>query len=201
MNKKWIKTALFLVLIGGVASAEPVIGKPAPLFTGHGSDGKAYSLVDFQGKFVVLQWYNPRCPFIRKHYDFGDMQKLQEKYAAKGVIWLEIDSNAPGKEGYMVASEAQVMRERQKTKSLATLLDPDNKIALLYEAKTTPHMFVIDPKGILIYKGAIDDHNSADPKDIPKSKNYVAAALDQAMAGEQVSIPSTAPYGCGVKYK
>jgi hypothetical protein len=181
--------------------AEPAIGKPAPLFTGHASDGKTYGLADYQGKFVVLEWYNPRCPFIRKHYDSGNMQGLQEKYGQKGVIWLAIDSSAPGKEGYMVAKEAEVMRGREKEKSLATLLDPDQKIASLYAAKTTPHMFIIDPKGILIYQGAIDDHNSADSVDIPKSKNYVAAALDQAMAGKAVAVASTHPYGCSVKYK
>jgi peroxiredoxin len=201
MVNRWMKAVIALSLMSGIAWAEPTIGKPALAFSGHGSDGKTYNLADFQGKFVVLQWYNPRCPFVRKHYDSGNMQKLQEQYAAKGVVWFEIDSNAPGKEGYMVAKEAQVMREREKTKSLATLLDPDQKIASLYEAKTTPHMFVIDPKGVLIYKGAIDDHNSADPADIPKSTNYVAQALDQAMAGKKVSTPSTAPYGCSVKYK
>ena len=187
--------------MGGIASAAPTIGTPAPLFSGQASDGKTYNLADYKGKFVVLQWYNKDCPFIHKHYDSGNMQKLQDTYGKKGVVWFEVISSAAGHEGYMTASQAQENRIKSATKSDATLLDPDGKIGLAYGAKTTPHMFVIDPKGILIYQGAIDDHNSADADDIPKSKNYVAAALDEAMAGKPVSTPSTHPYGCGVKYK
>ena len=188
-------------MVAGLACAAPEIGKPAPVFSGKGSDGKVYRLADYQGKFVVLQWYNKDCPFIHKHYDSGNMQKLQEKYAGKGVIWFEVASNAPGKEGYMTPEEAQANRGKVGSKALATLVDPDSDIARHYSAKTTPHMFVIDPKGVLIYQCAIDDHNSADPEDIPKSKNYVAAALDEAMAGKPVSVASTHPYGCSVKYK
>ena len=160
-----------------------------------------YTLADYRGKFVVLQWYNRDCPFIHKHYDSGNMQKLQDIYGKKGVIWFEILSSAPGKEGYMTAAEAQENRGKSGTKSIATLVDPEGTIGKLYAAKSTPHMFVIDPKGILIYQGAIDDHATADASDIPSSKNYVVAALDEAMAGKPVSNPSTRPYGCGVKYK
>ena len=188
-------------LIAGLALAAPEIGKLAPTFTAEGSDGKNYSLTDYQGKFVVLQWYNKDCPFIHKHYDGGNMQNLQGSYAKKSVIWFEVASNAPGKEGYMTAAAAQENRAKSGTKSVATLLDPTGAIARIYEAKTTPHLFIVDPKGILIYKGAIDDHASADPADIPNSKNYVAAALDEAMAGKPVSTPVTRPYGCSVKYK
>lgn len=192
---------LALLTMTSLAFAAPEIGKPAPDFVGHGSDGKDYHLADYKGKFVVLEWYNKDCPFIHKHYDSGNMQKLQETYGNKGVAWFEVASNAPGKEGSMTIPEAQANRAKSGTKSLATLVDSDGKIASVYEAKTTPHMFVIDPKGILIYKGAIDDHNSADSADIPASKNYVASALDEAMAGKPVAIASTHPYGCSVKYK
>jgi hypothetical protein len=129
------------------------------------------------------------------------MQKLQDTYGKKGVAWFEILSSAPGKEGYMTASEVQENRQKYNTKSVATLLDPDGKIGQLYGAKTTPHMFVINPQGVVIYAGAIDDHATADPDDIPKSKNYVAAALDEASAGKPVTVASTRPYGCSVKYK
>ncbi len=187
-------------LMAGLAAAEPSIGRPAPEFTGQGSDGKMYSLADYRGKFVVLQWYNRDCPFIHKHYDSGNMQKLQDTYAKKGVVWFEILSSAPGKEGYLTAAEAQQNRTKSGTKSFATLVDPESAIAKLYGAKTTPHMFIIDPKGVLIYQGAIDDHASTDAEDIPRSKNYVAAALDEALAGKPVSTPRTRPYGCSVKY-
>jgi peroxiredoxin len=188
-------------MVAGLACATPEIGKPAPDFTGKGSDGKTYHLADYKGRFVVLQWYNKDCPFIHKHYDSGNMQKLQADYAKKGVVWFEVASNAEGKEGYMTAPEAETNRTKVGSKATATLLDPNQEIASLYGAKTTPHMFVIDSKGTLIYEGAIDDHNSADPADIPNSKNYVATALDQAMAGQPVTIASTHPYGCSVKYK
>src|ERR1019366_787292 len=194
-----VLSAVFL--IAGLAAAQATLDKPAPNFTGQGSDGKMYTLADYRGKFVVLQWYNRDCPFIHKHYDSGNMQKLQDTYGKKGVIWFEILSSAPGKEGYMTASEAQENRGKSGTKSIATLVDPEGTIGKLYAAKSTPHMFVIDPKGILIYQGAIDDHATADASDIPSSKNYVVAALDEAMAGKPVSNPSTRPYGCGVKYK
>src|SRR5882672_10411655 len=166
-------------MVAGLACAAPEIGKPAPDFTGTGSDGKAYHLADYRGKFVVLEWYNKDCPFIHKHYDSANMQMLQSTYGKKGVIWFEIQSSASGHEGYMTPAEAQENRAKCMSRAVATLLDPDGNIARLYSAKTTPHMFVIDPKGILIYQGAIDDHNSADAADIPQSKNYVAAALDE----------------------
>jgi peroxiredoxin len=188
-------------MVAGLACAAPEIGKPAPVFSGKGSDGKDYKLADYKGKFVVLEWYNKDCPFIHKHYDSANMQMLQSGYAKKGVIWFEIQSSAPGHEGYMTAAEAQENRAQSMSRAVATLLDPEGDIARLYSAKTTPHMFVIDPKGILIYQGAIDDHNSTDASDISKSKNYVAAALDEAMAGKPVSVASTHPYGCSVKYK
>ncbi len=195
-----IATAILLFAdLVAVATAQP--GKPAPNFSLEASDGKTYSLSDFQGKFVVLEWFNKDCPFTRKHYDSGNMQKLQGIYQQKGVAWLSICSSAPGKQGYLNKEDAVRQRVADKVRSTATLLDPDGKVGLLYGAKTTPHMFVINPKGIVVYAGAIDDHASADAADISQSKNYVAMALDQAMAGQPVQTPSTPPYGCSIKYK
>lgn len=181
--------------------AKAEVGQAAPAFKSIASDGKTYSLSDFKGKVVVLEWYNTGCPFIRKHYDGGHMQSLQDTYGKKGVVWLSVASSAPGKEGYLSASEAQADRAKYSSKALATLLDPDGKIGRLYEAKTTPHMFIIDTQGKLIYNGAIDDHNSTDMEDIKVSKNYVSAALDEVLAGKAVSVPTTKPYGCSVKYQ
>ncbi len=204
MNHSWRTLGVVMVLTAvSVVSvrAEIAIGKPAPDFTARGSDGKSYQLADLKGKFVVLQWYNRDCPFIVKHYEPGNMQMLQGKYAKLGVIWFEVVSSAPDKQGYLTAQEAQKNRAQVGSKALATLLDPEGEIGRLFKAKTTPHMFIIDPKGILIYNGAIDDHNSVSSDDIPMSKNYVAAALDEALAGKPVTTPFTKPYGCSVKYK
>jgi peroxiredoxin len=183
------------------AQGEPAMGQSAKYFEARGSDGKEYRFSDYAGKFVVLQWYNKDCPFIHKHYDSGNMQKLQDAYAKKGVIWFEVASSAPRQQGYTTPAEAQENRAKVGSKAFATLLDPEGKIGRLYGAKTTPHMFIIDPQGILIYHGAIDDRNSADPADIAGAKNYVAAALDEALAGKPVTVSSTHPYGCSVKYK
>jgi hypothetical protein len=182
------------------ARSEVAIGRPAPDFEGTASDGKSYRLSEYRGNYVVLEWYNTGCPFVKKHYDSGNMQRLQQKYALKGVIWFSIVSSAPGKQGYLTATAAEQDRGRRGMKSIATLLDPQGKLGRLYEAKTTPHMFIIDPQGVLIYKGAIDDRNSTDMSDISGAKNFVELALEEALAGKSVSRPSTRPYGCSVKY-
>jgi peroxiredoxin len=208
--KRFLLLGISMAVLGGALPqvyADAMPGQAAPDFSAPASDGKTYRLADYHatktepGKFVVLEWYNPGCPFIRKHYDSGNMQKLQETYRNKGVIWFEIASSAPGKEGYLTKEDAIKQRIQDKTKSTATLLDSDGKVGKLYGAKCTPHMFVIDPKGKVVYAGAIDDHRTPDPEDIPQSKNYVALALDQALAGKPVATPSTQPYGCSVKYK
>ncbi len=196
---------LSLATVIGFASqisfAEPEIGQAAPDFTLSASDGKTYHLTDFKGKFVVLEWFNKDCPFVKKHYGSGNMQKLQETYLHKGVVWLSICSSAPGKQGYMNKAETVQERITDKVRSTASLMDPTGKVGRAYGAKTTPHMFIVNAEGNLIYKGAIDDNNSPDPADIPKSKNYVAEALDAALAKKPVPTPSTQPYGCSVKYK
>jgi hypothetical protein len=155
----------------------------------------------YKGKYVVLEWFNPECPFVKKHYGSGNMQKLQEEYTSKGVVWLAVDSSAPGKEGSLTADQANAKMAEWKTHSTALLLDADGKAGKAYGAKNTPHMFIIDPDGKVIYEGAIDSKASPNPADIPSSTNYVKAALDEALAGKKISNPNTRPYGCSVKYK
>jgi len=194
------------LFIGLTVSAENVsqiaakVGQPAPSFTLRGADGKTHSLADYKGKFVVLEWTNPQCPFVHKFYDSGTMQNLQKQETAKGVAWLRINSSAAGLEGYQSPTDIVSYEDTNHVASTATLIDASGKVGHLYGARNTPQMFVIDPKGILIYAGGIDNKPSANPADIPTAKNYVIAALDEAMAGKPVSVPVSRPYGCGVKY-
>ncbi len=176
------------------------IDKPAPNFTLKDVEGKSHSLADFKGKFVVLEWINFDCPFVGKHYHSGNMQKLQQTYTAKGVVWLAICSSAPGKQGHFTTEVIKKRLAEAKAAPTAYLIDADGTAGKLYGAKTTPHMFIIDPKGTLVYAGGIDDIRSTDVADIAKAKNYVAAALDEALAGKPVTEKVTTPYGCSVKY-
>ncbi|MCS7079483.1 MAG: thioredoxin family protein [Chloracidobacterium sp.] len=196
--------ALFVAACAAVKTAETVAvelatGTPAPPFTAVDSNGKTHSLSDFKGKFVVLEWVNFDCPFVVRHYKSGNMQALQRKYTAKGVIWLSINSSAVGKQGYFTPAEINAKLKERNAAPTAYLIDTDGKIGKAYGAKTTPHMFVIDPQGNLIYQGAIDDSASTDVNEKAKI-NYVEAALDAAMAGKPVATPRTKPYGCSVKY-
>jgi peroxiredoxin len=177
------------------------VGDPAPDFTATDSNGQSHKLSEYRGKFVVLEWTNNGCPYTRKHYTSGNMQNLQKEWTAKGVVWLTVLSSAPGHQGYMTASAENTYMEKVHASPTAALLDPTGAIGHQYEAKTTPDMYVIDPSGKLIYAGAIDDHPIPDPSDIPNSKNYVSAALTQAMSGQQVAVSYTRPYGCSVKYQ
>jgi hypothetical protein len=198
-----ICAGLFIGLTLSAQSASPdkaTVGQMAPDFTLTGGDGKTHSLSDFKGKFIVLEWTNPNCPFVHKFYDSGTMQKLQAQEAARGVIWLRINSGAPGHDGYQTVADIVPYEQANHVASTETLLDPDGKVGHLYGALHTPQMFVIDPKGTLIYAGGIDDKPSADQADIPTAKNFVAAALDDALAGKPVSVPISSPYGCSVKY-
>ncbi len=181
-------------------SAGAVVGQPAPAFTVTDTQGVPRTLSAFKGKFVVLEWFNPDCPFSRKHYDSQNMQQLQRVAAQRGVIWLSIDSSAPGKQGHLTPETANTFVTQRGAAPTAVLLDPDGAIGRRYGAKATPHMFVINPEGVLIYAGAIDDVPSADPADVARATNYVQRALDEAMAGQAVSTPETNAYGCSVKY-
>jgi peroxiredoxin len=174
--------------------------QPAPDFTLTGIDGKPYRLSDFRGKHVVLEWFNSECPFVQKHYESGNMQGLQARYAARGVVWLGINSTSPRHSNYRDPARSGSILKEWKSKPSAFLLDPDGKVGAAYGARTTPHMYIIDPAGKLIYMGGIDDKPSTSPRDIPGARNYVAAALDQALAGQTVSQNNTRPYGCSVKY-
>jgi peroxiredoxin len=174
--------------------------KPAPDFTAVDADGKTRSLSEFRGKTVVLEWVNEGCPYVKKHYS-GNMQGLQQAARNEGVVWLTIASSAPGKQGYFDAPAAKTWMEAKGAKPTALLLDGDNKVATLYKAKTTPHMFVIDKTGAVVYEGAIDDIPTSKVEDLGKAKNLVAAALADVKAGRKVATPFETPYGCSVKYK
>lgn len=197
-----MKAFIFLSLFvaSQMALAEAVPGKPAPAFEANAADGKTHKLSDFSGKWVVLEWYNKDCPYVKKHYGSNNMQTLQKAYTGKGVVWLSVNSSALGKEGYTDAAEAMRVAKEAKSNATAVLLDPTGVIGKAYGSKTTPHMFIVDPKGTVVYAGAIDDNNSSDPGVIAKSKNYITAALDAALAGKKIETTSTKPYGCGTKY-
>ncbi|HEX9841162.1 MAG TPA: redoxin domain-containing protein [bacterium] len=176
------------------------VGEPAPDFAGSDSNGKAHKLSDYRGKVVVLEWHNQGCPYTKKHYDTGNMQKLQKDWTAKGVIWLTIISSAPGEQGYVTAEQENEYLKKTNSTPTAALLDPSGAIGHLYGAKTTPHMYVISPNGRLVYEGAIDSKSTADAADIAGATNWVQAALTEVAAGKQVATPVTRPYGCSVKY-
>jgi peroxiredoxin len=176
------------------------VGDTAPAFSEAASDGKTYNLSSYQGKFVVLEWHNQGCPYTAKHYESGNMQKLQKEWTGKGVTWFTVISSAPGTQGYVNASDENSYLTKMKAAPTAALLDPSGQLGHMYGAKTTPHMFVINPQGRLIYDGAIDDRPTTDESDVNRAKNYVSLALDEAMAGKTVSTATTRPYGCSVKY-
>ena len=185
---------------GQVGWATAKVGAPAPTFTVADNKGQPHSLADYKGKWVVLEWHNEGCPYVRKHYGSGNLQKLQKEWTAKSVVWLSIISSAPGKQGYQTAEQSQAYVAQQNAAPTAVLLDPEGSVGRLYTAKTTPHMFVIDPSGVLIYDGAIDDRPTTDLADVDGAVNYVAAALKAGMAGQPVATPVSRPYGCSVKY-
>jgi peroxiredoxin len=197
------------LMLGGAAlalapvaasAAGPDVGKPAPLFTAVDSNGKSWSLADLKGKVVVIETTNHDCPYVRKHYNAKNMQTQQREAAAKGVIWLSSASSAKGEEGYVTAAQANDLTRSRDAAPAAVLLDPQSKIARAYGATVTPHMYIVDAKGVLVYKGGIDSIPSADPADIPKAKQYVRVALDEVLAGKPVAEASTRPYGCSLKY-
>jgi peroxiredoxin len=200
MIKTILTTCGALAVTAGLCFSEVQVGQNAPDFTLKDTNGKTQTLSSYKGKYVVLEWYQPDCPFVRKHYGSGNMQKLQKEYTAKGVVWLSIDSSAPGEEGNYDASKLNAFATRDGATRTALMIDSDGKVGHLYGAKTTPDMYVIDPNGKLIYQGAIDNKRSTDQADVNRATNYVKAALDAAFAGKSVATTATAPYGCSVKY-
>jgi peroxiredoxin len=199
LYRAMLHTGLLLLLAATALAAK--VGDPAPDFTATDSNGKTHHLADYKGKYVVLEWHNQGCPYTRKHYASGNMQRLQKEWTAKGVVWFTVISSAPGTQGYVTAQDENAYVQKMNATPTAVLLDPDGNLGHSYAAKTTPHMFIIDPSGVLIYNGAIDDHPTPDQSDIAGSRNYVSVALQEAMSGKKISDPATRPYGCSVKYK
>ena len=190
---------LAIAMVASLAFAARV-GESAPDFTATDSNGQVHHLSDYRGKFVVLEWTNRGCPYTRKHYESGNMQRLQQEWTSKGIIWLTVLSSAPGKQGYATAEEENAYLKQANAHPTAALLDPTGALGHLYDAKTSPQMYVINPQGRLIYDGAIDDRPTTDVADIQGAKSYLNLALEEAMAGKTVSTPVTRPYGCSVKY-
>ncbi len=191
---------LMMAAPGGFAQAQAPVGEAAPNFTLPDTDGEEHSLDDYEGQYVVLEWLNFGCPFVGKHYGSGNMQKLQETYRDKGVVWLSIVSSAEGTQGYYPPEEMKAQKEKHNGNMSAILLDPSGEVGKAYGAKVTPHMYVISPEGELLYKGGIDDKPTTDEADIEGAENYVRNALDRAMNGEEVDPKTAQPYGCTVKY-
>jgi peroxiredoxin len=192
---------VIIALFSNMALAKELkVGKKAPAFTLTDVDGKEHNLKDYLGKYVVLEWINYDCPFVKKHYNSGNMQSLQKKYTAKDVVWLAINSSAPGKQGNFENAEIKRRSAEHGAAFTAYLKDDDGRVGKWYGAKTTPHMFIIDPKGKIAYMGGIDDIKSTKVEDVAGATNYVASALDAALAGNKIAMTSTKPYGCGVKY-
>jgi peroxiredoxin len=203
-----MKTRTIVAIIMSVVSAAaafafdpPPIGSAAPDFSLTDAKGKTHSLSQYKGKYVVLEWFNPKCPFVQKHYGSGNMQKLQEEYTSKGLVWLTINSSAPGTWGNLTPEQAERKLAEWKTHQTALLLDPDGKAGRAYGAKNTPDMVIVNPEGKIVYEGAIDNKATPNPADIPDSINYVKVALDESLARKPVTTSRTKPYGCAVEYK
>lgn len=201
MRRTMIALAAVLVAGSAASAREPDLGKTAPDFSATSTKGASVKLSDFKGKLVVLEWSNHQCPYVRKHYGSGNMQKTQAAAKALGVVWVTIISSAPGEQGHVDAAEADKLTVERKASPAHVVLDPRGQIGRLYAAKVTPHMFIIGTDGALLYKGAIDSIRSSRQADIEKAKNYVTAALGEIKAGKPVTDTDTAAYGCTIHYK
>ncbi len=195
-----IMLAMGLALATALPASAATPGMPAPQFTAMDSNGVTHRLSDYAGKIVILEWTNNECPYVGKQYGTGNMQKLQADATAQGVVWLSVISSAPGEQGYVTGPEENAIIDKRGAHPTATLLDPQGKIGMEYGAKTTPHMYIIDAKQVLVYEGAIDDKPTANWNSVPIAKNYVRQALAEMKAGKPVSVPETTSYGCSVKY-
>jgi AhpC/TSA family len=191
---------LSLLLLCSSAQAEPVVGQAAPAFSGPSANGGRLNLSDFRGKTVILEWTNNECPFVVKHYQSGNIPKLQKQAAGQGIVWLQVISSAPGKQGYVDAETAKKLNQERGATPANTILDASGAIGKLYAATNTPQLFIIDPQGVLLYKGGIDSIPSADVEDIASAENYISSALNELAAGKPISKTVTKPYGCSVKY-
>jgi len=200
LDRRIVLVAAFSAALASPAFAAPSLGQPAPAFQAVDAAGRTRSLGEFAGKTVVLEWTNNGCPYVQKHYGSGNMQSLQKRATADGVVWLTIVSSAPGMQGYLPPAQAKAWKQKAYAASTDLLLDPQGKIGRAYDAKTTPHMFVIDKAGKVAYMGGIDDRPYADPESLKGAKPYVAMALADLKAGRPVATPVSQPYGCSVKY-
>lgn len=198
--KQSLVSLILMCLFGAGAAASPTNGELAPDFTGLTMTGEEIRLSDYRGQPVVLEWTNHECPYVRKHYGSGNMQKTQRALTEDGAVWISIVSSAPGKQGHVTAAQAQRLTAERGVYADLVILDPEGEIGRLYAAKTTPHMFIIDDSGVLQYQGAIDDKPSANPRSLEGAKNHVLAAWTELQSGDTVSEPQTKPYGCSVKY-
>lgn len=197
--KHWLCTLLCILPIAANAGAK--VDKAAPSFELKNTQGEVVNLSEFAGKYVVLEWTNHLCPYVKKHYESDNMQALQRKYTDQNVVWLSIISSAPGKQGHVSATKADELTKSRNAAPSHVLFDENGEVGKLYGAKTTPHMYIIDPKGALRYAGAIDSIKSANPADIAKATNYVETSMVSLLAGNKVNNKVTPPYGCSVKYK
>jgi peroxiredoxin len=192
--------AMLLTFVASPALWAATAGQPAPNFTLTDTQGKTVQLADFKGRYVVLEWTNPKCPFVQNHYGTKNMQTLQKTWGEKGIVWLSIDSSNKSSSEFMQPAKLDEWMQGRGAAQKAVLVDAESAIAHLYQAKTTPHMFVINPQGTIIYAGAIDDRPSTRPEDPAAARNYVRAALTQATDGMPVSTATSVPYGCSIKY-
>jgi peroxiredoxin len=192
------------LITGGLIANSAIaasVGQPAPDFSLSDLNGKTVKLADFKGKHVVLEWHNPACPFVMKHYDSSNMQSLQNKYDAKDTVWLTINSTNPTHQDYMSGDKLKGYIAEKKAAPDSYMTDADGKVGMMYAAKTTPHMYIINPAGMLVYAGAIDDKRGTNKDEIKTAKNFVVAALEESKANKPVSVATSTPYGCSVKYK
>ena len=183
------------------AHATAVVGQPAPDFTAVDTSGKSHKLSDFKGKMVVLEWVNPGCPFVRKHYNSANMPGLQKEFTAKNVVWLSVNSTEKAASDYLPPAQLAAWMKEKSSASTATLMDEEGRIGKAYGARTTPHMYIVNPQGTLVYAGGIDSIPSARADDIKTATNFVRQGLNEALAGKQVSTATAQPYGCTIKYK
>lgn len=201
--KQFFTCALFTVMASSVslaAHADVTIDQPAPVFSGNTAEGGKFNLESLKGKTVVLEWTNHECPFVKKHYESGNIPQLQKEALAKNIAWVQIISSAPGKQGYVSGAEAIKLNDARSAKPAYVVLDADGKIGQLYGAQTSPHIFIVDAKGVLVYKGGIDDIATAKKEDLAKANNYVREAWAALADGKKVPHASTKPYGCSIKY-
>ena len=192
--------AATLAFVAHSAFAVATVGQQAPAFAVQDTSGRTVSLADFKGRHVVLEWVNPGCPYVVKHYSSANLQGTQRDAVAKGVVWLAVNSTSTDHSDYKTPAALAQWMQQHKAAATATLMDADGKIGRAYGARTTPHLFIVDPKGVLVYAGGIDNKPSSNPADIAGATNHVKVALGEALAGKAISQAATRPYGCSVKY-